>query len=1410
MGPFGRFTSKLKGQQKETCKDGKQCSDAGAALHLNDHVPTTLKRQELVESLEQKGSPKELSRAPEKGTRGSEDESAAARHETAIGKVERSAAKDSKLKTRIWRDSKLSLYIQKPFEVLVTVPSPGKTDERELEVEGASKSGVSVMETTQVMVAAESSDLETSTLTRSLGLNRIKTRSGPLCENAVEGEKEVRGGGCKYLKGEKAQSSAGNSDKGQCQGFGSEALVFKELDDVDRSKPDHMASKHDEEHGRTSTEVLYHDLESASRSLQGKHRLKSKADLQRPQNGRSGLDDVVRIGQAVTCSLPVASTASQSLESVHTGSKEFSKVPSKTDNMLEKKVPSRLSSHLDNECDKSYEAEAALKQLDVIGETESPEFHSIPQIPEFHRSKKWPKDIKSFSHELGPRGGRAPDVSRPHSDNDLEELLADLRGRFNTAKEEVDAELNLFAADLVEILDRNAHPFPQWQEKVEDLLVLARRCTLLSSYEFRRECENIVHELDDRRQELPMGLLKQLHTRMLFILTRCTRLLQFQKETSPDEECFHKIQQCLKCVPSLERTVTSAFRKRGKTAITNRKLLSEVLEQTARSDVGLSDLKTVRHTREPRFAVGKAKLKNQQPCSPKISQVDPNRRTNSNKLSAVTSETFDSYHNLGTKGSVIKSYDNKAFTDANDIWDQQEGNKLDEDDVQPVTTTPWKLSQKTQWFSWTDAENFSEESDSVICRICEEEVRTSHLEPHSLRCTLADACDVQGLNTDERLRLLADTMEKIAGHNIFKSNQVTAEESPDAVKTLKLNLHDGFDSASPRSNELQGKIIDSRFDDVCVDGANLEELRGISLISFKRLLGSKSDQGVTSSSAGSGTPRSTLTTPRTSQLDLLWAERNSFAESEDISQIYELAGVARCIANKGPMEDGALDSLEDWLEEVQEILRRNKIVALTVDTFGKRIEKLLREKLRLTSGAGDQRKLYSTGSLFEDDGTSTDDGAQSLKSTPTHPSCNDRITIEDFDILKLISRGAFGRVFLARKRATGDLFAIKVLRKIDMIRKNAVENILAERDILISVRNPFVVRFFYSFTCRDNLYLVMEYLNGGDLYSLLRNMGCLDEHVARVYIAELVLALEYLHSLGVVHRDLKPDNILIARDGHIKLTDFGLSKVGLINSTDDLSGPSANGGALLMEEAIFEGSVEHVMQRERRKERSAVGTPDYLAPEILLGTEHGYTADWWSVGIILFECLTGLPPFNAEHPQIIFDNILNRKIPWPHLPEDMSYEAKDLIDKLLTEDPNQRLGAKGAAEVKGHPFFKDISWDTLARQKAAFVPSPESMDDTSYFTSRHLEGYTHSSPQFADSSDCSTSCSSTNSLKAILNEGEDECGDLVDFGSSPSVEHTFNNFSFKNLSQLASINYDLLSQTGKDPSKGHSRHQSAS
>ncbi|MCD7469137.1 hypothetical protein HAX54_007974, partial [Datura stramonium] len=254
------------------------------------------------------------------------------------------------------------------------------------------------------------------------------------------------------------------------------------------------------------------------------------------------------------------------------------------------------------------------------------------------------------------------------------------------------------------------------------------------------------------------------------------------------------------------------------------------------------------------------------------------------------------------------------------------------------------------------------------------------------------------------------------------------------------------------------------------------------------------------------------------------------------------------------------------------------------------------------------------------------------------------------------------------------------------------------------------------------------------------------------------------------------------------LTDFGLSKIGLMNSTDDLSGPDTKDAVL----PDVGSQQDHLSDKSRR---SAVGTPDYLAPEILLGTEHGSAADWWSVGIILFELITGIPPFNAEHPEVIFDNILNKQIPWPSVPEEISFEAQDLIDRLLVHDPNQRLGAKGASEVKAHQFFRGVDWDNLALQKAAFVPQTDGVDDTSYFVSRYgLSGV-------QDDEDCNDSASDTSEFSSNFGlENMDECGDLAQFDPSP-LDLSLMNFSFKNLSQLASINHDMLLQSGIDLSR---------
>ncbi|KAL3697486.1 hypothetical protein R1sor_011562 [Riccia sorocarpa] len=1069
------------------------------------------------------------------------------------------------------------------------------------------------------------------------------------------------------------------------------------------------------------------------------------------------------------------------------------------------------------------ENESPPSQSDTPKETESPRFQALLRMTGGPKKKKLGNDIKSYSHELDPRGVRSHDYWKLHSFNDLEKFLGALRAKFNSAKEEVNNELKVFAVDLIEILERHADQSPSWQEQAEDLLVLARKCTLMSPNEFRKQCDKIVAELDDKRQMLPMGILKQLHTRMLFILTRCTRLLQFQKSSSSDEEIpTHKSHQLTNFSQPLDGAWTLRNSDKGKTKISIHDLsrqkepfekLSNPLPSASSSlgpkkpeDQGTTSATSKKNDRPKPFLGDGADLRQDKVMSEVDSLIQD--RLRSWKRSTVRPDTEGKDKQAPRKESLERE---DGATTGQDPLSRGFGGQqqtLNSSSRQQSLGTP---TPRVAWGYWGDQPTAVEDLYFVICRICEEEVPTLSLEEHSKVCAFVDRCDHKSQNIDERLLRLADALERMLESYTPKASAAGSTLSPEPGRVLSGpgSTGDLLESIFDKSYGLNRKGSEDMLEDLHdLDAASIDDPKGsFSAMTCKTRFGPKSDVGVASSSGGSLTPRSPVATPRVaSQFDQWLPERNSLVEPGDPIQMSELADIARCVANSNPADHYSVEYLYSCMQDLAEVLQQNKIVALTVDTFGKRIEKLLREKYTLVCDLAEQNGLETSSNGPDEEGCyMEDDGFPSRQSTPVHPSSlKDRTTINDFEIIKPISRGAFGRVFLARKRTTGDLFAIKVLRKVDMIRKNQVESVQAERNILISARNPFVVRFFYSFTCRENLYLVMEYLNGGDLYSMLRNMGCLPEHIARHYIAELVLALEYLHSLGVVHRDLKPDNLLIAHDGHIKLTDFGLSRVGLINSTDDLSGPAAV--CIQVEEPS--GSAEEHSRRERRQQQSAVGTPDYLAPEILLGTGHGTTADWWSTGVILFEFLTGVPPFNADHPQVIFDNILNRKIPWPHVPEEMSDEAQDLIDRLLTEDPNERLGARGAAEVKAHPFFKDIEWDTLARQKAAFVPSPDTAHDTSYFITRSAWNQSDSrvfpENDLGDSTDldCSNSSGSNSSMDAGREEGEDECREIPPFDSH--VHWSFSNFSFKNLSQLASINYDILFQTERSSPKGPS------
>ena len=558
-------------------------------------------------------------------------------------------------------------------------------------------------------------------------------------------------------------------------------------------------------------------------------------------------------------------------------------------------------------------------------------------------------------------------------------------------------------------------------------------------------------------------------------------------------------------------------------------------------------------------------------------------------------------------------------------------------------------------------------------------------------------------------------------------------------------------------------------------------------------------------------------------------------------------------------------------------------------------------------------------------------------------------SIKDFEIIKPISKGAFGSVYLSKKKSTGEYFAIKVLKKADMVAKNQVTNVKAERAIMMwQGESEFVAKLYWTFSSKDYLYLVMEYLNGGDCASLIKVLGGLPEDWVQKYLGEVILGVEHLHNRGIVHRDLKPDNLLIDQKGHLKLTDFGLSRMGLIgrqkralNSGADAApdllkqGPFARSASIassrstsldlhgrthspgstpqmtpsdfgtnLGQPSYFalgtfsqeprrvsthrsdsgssdilaqmlgglslndshganshaivsppEGSetegtgspdlvsLSHTTTQNSLESnkgtppqpampppnwalfdpedtnRRFVGTPDYLAPETIKGEPQDETSDWWSVGCIMYEFLYGIPPFHASEADKVFENILARRIHWPDQEDDeVSPAAKDLINRLLCSDPQQRLGANreekfkcGGEEIRNHPWFRSLNWDSLLQDEPQFVPQPENPEDTEYFDARGATLQTfaeemedqHSPPATAPAADyvdrphdaLSRVRAQVNSIKRGLMPLHipPHVRDLKSRRlSEPVAADDFGNFAFKNLPVLEKANKDVI------------------
>lgn len=296
-----------------------------------------------------------------------------------------------------------------------------------------------------------------------------------------------------------------------------------------------------------------------------------------------------------------------------------------------------------------------------------------------------------------------------------------------------------------------------------------------------------------------------------------------------------------------------------------------------------------------------------------------------------------------------------------------------------------------------------------------------------------------------------------------------------------------------------------------------------------------------------------------------------------------------------------------------------------------------------------------------------------------------KVTLESFEFLKVLGKGTFGKVILCREKATGRLFAIKILKKEVIIQKDEVAHTETENRVLKTTNHPFLTSLRYSFQTNDRLCFVMEYVNGGELFFHLSRKRVFDEDRTRFYGAEIISALAYLHSQGIIYRDLKLENLLLDKDGHIKITDFGLCK-----------------------EDITYG----------RTTRTFCGTPEYLAPEVLEDNDYGRAVDWWGIGVVMYEMMIGRLPFYNKDHDILFTLIMMGDVKFPKA---LSSNAKDLLSRLLVKDPAQRLGGgpDDAQEIMVHPFFSSINWTDLVAKRipAPFLPQVTSETDTRYFDS---------------------------------------------------------------------------------------------
>jgi serum/glucocorticoid-regulated kinase 2 len=286
------------------------------------------------------------------------------------------------------------------------------------------------------------------------------------------------------------------------------------------------------------------------------------------------------------------------------------------------------------------------------------------------------------------------------------------------------------------------------------------------------------------------------------------------------------------------------------------------------------------------------------------------------------------------------------------------------------------------------------------------------------------------------------------------------------------------------------------------------------------------------------------------------------------------------------------------------------------------------------------------------------------KTHTTSPTKTLPVNLNSFYTISVIGKGSYAKVILVKKKDTGKYYAMKVLKKQNIEKKRQENHVKTERNILVGIDdNPYIVKLYYTFQNDKKLYFVLEYCPGGELFNLLQKKKRLSEEQAQFYGAQMVLALEHLHRFDIIYRDLKPENVLITETGYIKITDFGLSR----------------------------------MNVKENDAKSICGTPEYLAPEIIMKLGYGKAVDWWTLGSIIYEMLVGIPPFYTQNRQELFEKI---KFVSPKYPNYLSSTAKSLIEGLLRKDPTKRLGSqRGAQEIKDHPWFANIDWKKMEEQK---------------------------------------------------------------------------------------------------------------